>query len=171
MARLLAGPNPDPEPGGLRRLTAILHNQYKLDLETFNAKPGEGTLQGARIALLTGTTAFKLTDPARLELKTFVHRGGTLIIDAAGGSAAFAASAEEELRNMFGAEAKDLDTPFPPESPLYNLPGEKIESATYRVFARCAAAWDQAADAPRHHCRNENSRLLQPARHYRRTRR
>ena len=138
VARLLAGPNSDPEPGGWRRLTAILHNQYKIDLNTFNAKPGEGALLAARIAVLTGTTAFKLSDPARLELKTFVHGGGTLIIDAAGGSAAFAASAEEELRTMFGAEAKDLDTPFPPESPLYNLPGEKIESAGFRVFARDA---------------------------------
>jgi len=30
-------------------------------------------LLGARIAHLTGTTSFKLSDPARLEIKTFVH--------------------------------------------------------------------------------------------------
>ena len=136
LARIQAGPNPDPEPGGWRRLAAVLHNQHKIDLELVNAKPGEGTLLAARVAHFTGTTAFKLSEPARLEIKTFVQNGGTLIIDAAGGSAAFAASAEEELRNMFGPAAKDIDVPLPKDSPVYNLPNEKIETAGFRLFAR-----------------------------------
>jgi len=37
---------------------------------------------------------------------------------------------------MFGADAKEIETPLPPESPLYNLPDEKIETAGYRIFAR-----------------------------------
>ena len=137
LARIMVGPNPDPEPAGWRRLAAIFHNQYKIDLEVFNAKPGEGSLLAARVAHLTGTTAFKLTDAARLEIKTFVAGGGTLIIDAAGGSAAFAASAEDELRAIFGPAAAQVETPLPKDSPIYNVPGEKkIEAAGYRTFAR-----------------------------------
>lgn len=137
LARLMAGPNPDPEPEGWRRLAAILHNQNKIDLEIFNAKPGEGSLLAARIAHLTGTTAFKLSDSARLEIKTFVAGGGTLIIDAAGGSAAFAASAEEEMRAIFGPASAELETPLPKDSPIYQMPGErKMETAGYRTFAR-----------------------------------
>lgn len=136
VARIMAGPNADPEPGGWRRLSAILHNQYKLDVETFPAKPGEGSLLASKIAHLTGTTAFKLSDPARLEIKTFVQNGGTLIIDAAGGSSSFAASAEEEMQKMFGDTAKSLETPLPKDSPLYNLPGTKIETAGFRMLAR-----------------------------------
>ncbi|HEY2588985.1 MAG TPA: DUF4159 domain-containing protein [Tepidisphaeraceae bacterium] len=137
IARVIAGPNPDPEPGGWRRLAAIMHNAYKIDLEIYNAKPGEGSLLAARIAHFTGTTGFKLSDPARLELKAFVQNGGTLIIDAAGGNAAFAASAAEELRVLFGSQAAaEIETPLPKDSPVYNLPGEKIETAGYRIFAK-----------------------------------
>jgi hypothetical protein len=137
VARVIAGPNPDPEPGGWRRLAAIMHNQYKTDLEVFNAKPGEGSLMAARVAHFTGTTAFKLSDPARLELKTFVQNGGTLIIDAAGGNAAFAASAQEELRILFGTQAaSEIESPLPKDSPVYNLPDERITTAGYRVFAK-----------------------------------
>lgn len=137
VARLMAGPNPDPEPGGWRRLAAIMHNQYKIDLEVFNAKPGEGSLLAARIAHLTGTTAFKLSDSARLEIKTFVNNGGTLIIDAAGGSAAFAASADEEMRAIFGPAAAEIEPPLPKDCPIYQMPGDKkIEIAGFRTFAR-----------------------------------
>lgn len=137
VARVIAGPNPDPEPGGWRRLAAVMHNRYKTDLEIYDAKPGEGSLLAARVAHFTGTTAFKLSDPARLELKAFIQNGGTLIIDAAGGSAAFAASAAEELRTMFGTQAAaEIETPLPKTSPVYNLPDEKIETAGYRIFAK-----------------------------------
>jgi hypothetical protein len=136
IARLMAGPNPDPEPGGWRRLAAIMHNREKIDLNLFDTKAGDGSLIAARIAHLTGTTSFKLTDAARLEIKTFVQSGGTLIIDAAGGSAEFASSAENELRQMFGPAATELEAPLPMTSPLYNQMGHQIMNASYRVFAR-----------------------------------
>ena len=43
----------------------------------------------AKFAHLTGTTSFKLDDAARNEIKQFVEAGGTLVIDAAGGSGKF----------------------------------------------------------------------------------
>jgi hypothetical protein len=136
IARVMAGPNADPEPGGWRRLAAVLHNQYKLDVELINVKPGQGEMLSARIAHLTGTTAFKLSDPARLEIKAFVQNGGTLIIDAAGGSSTFADSVEVEMKAIFGNAAQSLDEPLPKSAPIYNLPDEKITSAGFRVYAK-----------------------------------
>ena len=61
-----------------------------------------------RIAHLTGTTAFKLSPAQRKELSDFTERGGTLIVDAAGGSDAFADAAERESALVFGGTAKEV---------------------------------------------------------------
>ena len=55
------------------------------------------------IAHLTGTGTLKLSEAQRQELKKYVDAGGTLIIDAAGGSTEFAASVEQALNDLFGA--------------------------------------------------------------------
>ena len=103
IARLGVGENPDPEPGGWRRLAAVLNNEDKIGITVKDGvKLGEGKLGGNQIAHLTGTTQFTLTEPQKKELKDFVAAGGTLIVDAAGGSAAFAESAERELAAVFG---------------------------------------------------------------------
>lgn len=139
LARLITGENSAPEPGGWRRMAAILHNQDKIDLEVVDVKPGEGNMIASRVAHLTGTTALTLTDSARLEIKSFVQQGGTLIVDAAGGSTEFARSAEAQLNTIFGPAAKELEVPIPLNSPVYNQPGmEKIDSAGFRMYARAS---------------------------------
>jgi hypothetical protein len=79
-----------------------------------------------------------LTEPQRQEIKNFVNAGGTLVVDAAGGSSPFAASAEKELTALFGADTvtQAMATPLPLENGLYTLPSAKIESIEYRTFAR-----------------------------------
>jgi hypothetical protein len=134
VARLMIGDNPDPEPGGWQRLAAILHNKNKIDLTTFNAKPDE--LMAAKIAHLTGTSAFTLSEDVRVVIRSFVQSGGTLIVDAAGGSSEFAASAENELHTIFGKDAKELDNPLPTSADIYKVPGFSPESIAYRSFAR-----------------------------------
>jgi hypothetical protein len=137
IARLIAGDNPDPEPGGWRRFATLLHNRDKIDLSTFEAKPGEGTLAlTGKIAHLTGTTSFSLSGSARTELKSFVQGGGTLIVDAAGGSSSFAAAAEAELHAIFGNDAKQLDNPLPAVADVYKTPGFTTDNIAYRTFAR-----------------------------------
>lgn len=137
VARLAVGPNWDPEPGGWVRLAAILHNEDLTDMAVLPVTPGAGNLAAMHVAHLTGTTAFSLTNPARLEIKSFVEHGGTLVIDAAGGSLPFADSAEQELKNIFGpAITPQLDEPLPPNSELYTLPHHAIDSFTYRAWTR-----------------------------------
>ena len=137
VARLLIGNNPDPEPGGWRRLGTVLKNASVATLETESVKPGAGKLKGHKIAHLTGTTKVKLTPPQKEEIKQFVDGGGTLIVDAARGSTEFADTIADELANLFGGgAAKALVTPLPPAHGLYNLPEMKIEKVGYRNYAK-----------------------------------
>jgi hypothetical protein len=78
-----------------------------------------------------------LDDAARNELAAFVAGGGTLVIDAAGGSSAFAVSVEQELAAAFGPEAaKGLARPLRSDHPVFNLPGARLDRFGYRRFAR-----------------------------------
>ncbi|HWE02453.1 MAG TPA: DUF4159 domain-containing protein [Tepidisphaeraceae bacterium] len=118
VARLEIGDNWDPEPGAWRRLTAVLHNQQHVGIKAEPVKIAPGSLSDYKIAALTGTTKIILSDDQRKEVKSFIANGGTLIIDAAGGSVAFADSVEAELTKMFGAAATTgLAEPLPPETP------------------------------------------------------
>jgi hypothetical protein len=108
-----------------------------MELSVFDATPGQGALAAAHLAHLTGTTDFTFDNSARLELQNFVKQGGTLIVDATGGSRAFADAAERELVATFGSyAASGLDTPLPATHPLYTFPKHKITTFTYRSWAR-----------------------------------
>ena len=137
LARVAVGPNWDPEPGGWRRLSAILHNEDGVDLTVLPAQLGQGALTAATVAHFTGTTDFTLTDAGRQELKSFVQNGGTLIIDAAGGSTEFAKAAERELVAMFGeAATAGLSQPLGRDNPIYVLPEHRITKFDYRKWSR-----------------------------------
>jgi hypothetical protein len=131
LARLSYSGAWDPEPGGWRRLSAILHNQKKIDLQITPAKLGED-LKDIKLAHLTGTSALAMTDPERAALKKWIESGGTLVIDAAGGSTEFAKSAEAELDKLYPGGLK----PIPPEHALFTAGGEKSPTIAYRAFAQ-----------------------------------
>ena len=160
IARLWVGGNPDPEPGGWRRLDAVTINTNGTTLDVRYVKLGDGSLLRPvpplpttspstnptsrpapagpvrfRIAHLTGTTAFKLDANQRKELATFTAAGGTLIVNAAGGSTEFADSAETELAAIFGGAAKDVGVVLPPTHPVYRMPGATITAFGWRLFA------------------------------------
>jgi len=141
LARLEYSGNADPEPGGWRRFAALLHNQEKINLEIQAVKLGSGMLvQGIsaapafRLAHLTGTTRITLTAEQRSELKQYVAGGGVLLIDAAGGVAAFADSIDQEMLAIFGNDALQLSTPIPAGDPLYNAAAPLAVS--YRHYVR-----------------------------------
>lgn len=137
VARLQYAGNWDPEPGGWRRFANILHNQHKLDLALHPVNPGSQRIETEKVAHLTGTASFKLDERARIELRRFVEAGGLLVVDAAGGSAAFANAAEAEVKSIFpGAELASL----PPDHVLFSAAGIKLEAVAYRPFAQKSLA-------------------------------
>ena len=99
-------------------------------------KPASLSLKGYDVAHLTGTDTFELSDAARAEIRTFVESGGTLLVDAAGGSTAFAAAAEIELAKIFKDGDAALAQPLKPDHDLYKLPASKVNEVAYRQFAR-----------------------------------
>jgi len=132
VARLQYAGNWDPEPAGWTRLAAVMHNTRHTDLQVVPIRPGDGKLdQSFKVAHLTGTANFHLSEAARSEIKSFVDQGGTLIIDAAGGSSAFDTVAQSELKSIFPLGAMDV---LPADHPVFQA-GEKLGRVAYRRFA------------------------------------
>ncbi len=133
VARLEYPGNWDPESAGWRRMRAIMRNTHRTDLTVESVKLGGGKLTagGYAAAHLTGTAKTTLSQAAQAELKKFVEGGGTLIVDAAGGSPDFAISIEPTLRTMFGATGMKT---LRPNHPV--LAGPEKVTIEYRAYAR-----------------------------------
>jgi hypothetical protein len=137
VGRLMVGNNPDPEPGGWRRLGNVFKNASLATLVVEPVKPGEGKLKGYKVAHLTGTTKLKLSQAQRDEIRAFLDGGGTLVVDAAGGSAEFADAAADELAAILGdSTRKTLTQPLPPTHGVYAMADMKLEKFGYRDFAK-----------------------------------
>ena len=76
------------------------------------------------------------TPRRRRSCEDFVDDGGTLIVDAAGGSTDFADSAEKALAAIFGGRPGDFGAILPPTTHVYRLNGAKIEQFDYRRYCR-----------------------------------
>ncbi len=98
VARIKYAGNYDPEPMAWRRLAVIVGNRYSVKLEV--TPPMSMTdLDAAEhpVAAMTGTDEFELTALEAAALKEYLSAGGTLIIDAAGGSKAFADAVAKQI--------------------------------------------------------------------------
>jgi len=132
VARIRHAGNWDPEPLAWERLAILMARDQKVKL---TCKPVEIGVLDAKVfpaAHMTGTAAVTLSADERKALKAYVESGGTLIIEAAGGSEAFAKSMADMLAEMYGAGAPAR---LSRASPVYRLKGMEIESVTYRRAA------------------------------------
>ena len=135
LARIEHAGNWDPEPAGWGRMAAMLHNDRKIDLQVEPVDLASADLGDYDVAHLTGTGELALPPEALAKLAKFVENGGTLLVDAAGGDAAFAQSAEAALATAFGDRAGELATPLPTNHPVYAAAGQPIETVDYRLAA------------------------------------
>lgn len=137
MARIQYTGGWDPEPGGWRRIAADLNNTAKIKLDCTPVKLGENKLPGTyRIAHLTGVDEVKFDEAQRKELQEFVSKGGTLIVDTAGGRGAFATAIETELSSIFGGEtARKLTENLPPDHAVFKA-GAGVTEFAYRPYVR-----------------------------------
>jgi hypothetical protein len=95
------GGNWNPEPLAWQRLAILAGNLHRISVEVCGpADPRD--LEAARwpAAALTGAGPLELSEPQRAGLKKYLADGGTLVVDAAGGNAAFAGSAEKLLADL-----------------------------------------------------------------------
>lgn len=129
----------DPEPGGWRRLAAIMHNTFNVDLDVQPvAMSPSVNLDQFKVIDITGAGHFKMNDTDWIQLKAYVENGGTLIIDAAGGSSSFADDIRTQLLSTFPDASGQLDQPLRLNHPLYTQIGQPLDSVAYRTFARHA---------------------------------
>ena len=128
VARLQYPGNWNPEPGGWRRLAAVMHNRNKIDLAIDTVELGKGKLAGYQIAHLTGTTGWIMPAPVQEEIREFIKAGGILIIDSAGGSTEFEAATDQNVAALYPAEAAKAKTVLAADHPLFKAAtGEPTE--------------------------------------------
>jgi len=133
LARLQYAGNWDPEPEGWRRMANVMHNRSATDLAIETVRLGTGKLAGRyKVAHLTGTTPLALTAAEQDDLRKFIDGGGTLLVDAAGGSVEFAGIAEKELANLFKPDQMKL---LPLDHPVYST-GQTIRELDFRQFVK-----------------------------------
>src|SRR5208282_1385309 len=105
------------------------------DLDVQPVQLGEDQLDNSySVAHLTGPFKFSLPEAARAQIKKYVEGGGTLIVDACGGNAEFAESAQKELEAIF-PDNKLSELPAELGSPVYAA-GPNLARVEYRSLAR-----------------------------------
>ena len=130
----------NPEPLAFQRLAWMMAEETGVGVKVLDGIAiGQLAASGADLAVLTGTTKLKLSGEQKRQLKAFVEGGGTLLLEAGGGSKAFGRSARAVIDNMFGFDAL---VPVLPFHPIYNIKDYEITKVTYR--RKAAARLDKS---------------------------
>lgn len=121
----------NPEPLTDAQLAARLANQADLNVVLLGpTDPAEVSFEHADAAIITGLDSLSLTDEQRAALRRFVEAGGTILVDAAGGSQSFTDSVRDELLTLPGERTA---RPVDPDAPaLLHRPGRRIDRVQYR---------------------------------------
>jgi hypothetical protein len=133
-ARIKHTGNYDPEPAALPQLARLVANEYDINLKVDEDVPAGKLTSQERIAFLTTTGDGELTDEEAITIRRWVEGGGTLWIDAAGGSAEAAAKANTFLSKIM---PKAATVPLTSDNPIINaerLGGTDNRYVQFRKF-------------------------------------
>lgn len=134
VARLKYAGTYDPEPLAWTRFGILMRNEAATKVEPSEPMAiGDLRADPWPMAHLTGTAAFDLSAEEKEALKAYCQAGGLLVVDAAGGNAEFNRSARTLLEELFGSRSLRR---LAAGSDLYKLPGNVIETVSYRAAAR-----------------------------------
>jgi hypothetical protein len=123
-------------PGAWQRFAAYLKHLNGVELaEKPAVRLGRDSLDGIRFLHLTGRGTLSLAPEESAALKAFVTGGGTVLVDAFGGSATFAASARKQVETVFGAMAP-LDSSSMLASGLFAGGADLSKGIRYTLAAR-----------------------------------
>jgi hypothetical protein len=102
VAKLMYTGNYDPEPLAWERFAIFMRNDQQFKVDVSKPMTIANLTNDYPLAILTGTAAQAFTQADKDALKKYVAQGGTLFIDAAGGSADFYASAQTMVTEIWG---------------------------------------------------------------------
>ena len=110
-----AGGRCDPEPGAWTRFARWFALQTSLAMDVRPTAIGDVDLNAGPVAVLTGNAGVDFSKVDLHPLQAFVQAGGTLLVDAAGGNAAFAQAVHEQLlpQAFGGATSEELPAAHP----------------------------------------------------------
>ena len=112
-ARLDLGPGSDPEPEALPQLRAFMVEEHLVNLDLATVKP-EALSADTKLAFLAVTDGVSLTEAQGQKLMEWVQGGGTLVVDAAGGSAEAGRAMGEVLNTITGGQDGHVVASFDP---------------------------------------------------------
>jgi hypothetical protein len=127
VVRLSHAGNDNPEPLAWERFKRLMARDEGLRIEV-SGPTSVDKLDGAHLAVLSGTAAFQMNRQQRGKLKEYIESGGTLLIEAMGGSDAFARSGQKLIDQLYGRPVQALSE----TDKLYRLPGREIKRLELR---------------------------------------
>lgn len=133
-ARIKHSGNYDPQPAANTQLANIVANDYDIKLQLVDDLPAAKLTRQDNIAFLTTTGDGDLSEEEASAIRSWVKAGGTLWIDAAGGSAEAAAKANEFLAKIMPGSAT---VPLSSDDPIINaesLGGSDNRYVQFRKF-------------------------------------
>ncbi len=136
VARLKYAGNWDPEPGAWPRMARKMQWETGAKLDIRPLEITDLSNAQCHVAHLTGTGAFSPAPEQLAALKAFLEAGGTLLVDAAGGSGAFATAAESDWIPRLLGDAK-LQPIDPKDELLHHTIDGTVEAPekALRLFA------------------------------------
>ena len=146
LARIKHKGNCDPEPLAFDRLARILARDRRVRLEV--SEPMDPAALDASqwpVAHMTGTEAFTLSEAESVALREYLAAGGTILADAAGGSAPFAESVRKHIFPLAGGQ---FGGTLSSQHPVYRRPFA-MEKVAYR--RTLALALGEGKTTPRLH--------------------
>ena len=122
IARVKYEGNWDPEPGAWTRFARMFQWQTAFVAQVKPVEFAGLKEAGVEVAHLTGNAAVKFSDADAAAARAFVEDGGTLLIDACGGSAPFFESVRDDL--LARAFAGTAPEALPKDHPVFKPAGE-----------------------------------------------
>ena len=121
--------NYNPEPLALERLAVIVGNRHGVKIDvTPHVRIADLDATKHPLAVLTGTEEIKLSEQQLASLGQYFRDGGTMIIDAAGGSRDFDRAV---YRQILPLPEDAVEGPLPADHEVFMQP-ERIEKPIYR---------------------------------------
>jgi hypothetical protein len=121
----------NPEPAGLPRFARLFLGQTSVKVNIVETDPQSLDADKMPLAHLTGTTSVHFTADELKGIHDYVNNGGTLLIDACGGSADFEKSVVSEL--LPRAFPQSLLSAFPADNPILTGSGAGMSRLTLKL--------------------------------------